>query len=76
MLADDSHVISYLIFVENWEKMSQNLSSAAVVTGALRDRGLFTLENRDQSSTTDHFAANCYARVCYKKRFVALHDDS
>ena len=36
LLADDSHVISYLIFVENWGKMSQNLSSAAVVTGALR----------------------------------------
>ena len=36
MLADDSHVISYLIFVENWEKVSQNLSSAAVVISALR----------------------------------------
>ena len=36
LLADDSHVISYLIFVENWEKMSQNLSSAEVVIGALR----------------------------------------
>ena len=35
LLADDSHVISYHIFVENWEK-SQNLSSAAVVIGALR----------------------------------------
>ena len=36
LLADNSHVISYLIFVQNWEKMSQNLSSAAVVIGALR----------------------------------------
>ena len=36
LLADDSHVILYLIFVENWEKMSQNLSSATVVIGALR----------------------------------------
>ena len=35
LLADDSHVISFLIFVENW-KMSQNLSSAAVVIGPLR----------------------------------------
>ena len=32
LLADNSHVISYLIFVENWE-MSQNLSSAAFVIG-------------------------------------------
>ena len=32
LLADDSHVISYLIFV----KKSQNLSSAAVVIGAIR----------------------------------------
>ena len=41
LLADDSHVISYLIFVENWGKMSQNLSSAAVVIGALRVRNYF-----------------------------------
>ena len=31
LLADDTHVISYLVFVENWD-----LSSAAVVIGALR----------------------------------------
>ena len=35
LLADDSHVISYLIFVENWENVA-NLSSAAVVIGALK----------------------------------------
>ena len=35
LLADDSHVISFLIFVENWER-SQNLWSAAVVIGTLR----------------------------------------
>ena len=34
LLADDSHEISYLIFLK-LEKMSQNLSSAAVVIGAL-----------------------------------------
>ena len=38
LLADDSHVISYLIFVENRGKMLQNLSSAAVVSGDLRVR--------------------------------------
>ena len=36
MLADDSHEISYLIFFRKLRKMSQNLSSAAVVIGALR----------------------------------------
>ena len=36
LLAHDSHEISYLIFLENRVKMSQNLSSAAVVIGALR----------------------------------------
>ena len=36
LLADDSHVISYLIFVEIGKKISQNLSSAAVMIGALR----------------------------------------
>ena len=34
--AHDSHVISYLIFYRKLGKMSQNLSSAAVVIGALR----------------------------------------
>ena len=36
MLADDSHVISYLIFFLKLEKMSQILSSAEVVIGPLR----------------------------------------
>ena len=35
MLADDSHVISYLIFVKKLGKLSQDLLSAAVVIGAL-----------------------------------------
>ena len=35
LLADDSHVISYLIFVKNWEMLS-----AAVVIGALRINSL------------------------------------
>ena len=34
-LADDSHVIPYLFF-QKLRKMLQNLSSAAVVIGALR----------------------------------------
>ena len=33
--ADDSHEKSYLIFFRKLEKMSQNLSSATVVIGAL-----------------------------------------
>ena len=36
LLADDSHEISYLIFFQKLGKMSPNLSSAAVVIGALR----------------------------------------
>ena len=36
LLADDSHKISYLIFFRKLGKISQNLSSAAVVIGALR----------------------------------------
>ena len=34
--ADDSHEISYLIFFRKLGKMLQNLSSAAVVIGALK----------------------------------------
>ena len=36
LLADDSHEISYLIFFFKLGKTSQNLSSDAVVIGALR----------------------------------------
>ena len=36
LLADDSHEISYLIFFFKLGKMSQNLSSAAVVIDTLR----------------------------------------
>ena len=36
LLAEDSNETSYLIFFRKLEKMSQNLSSAAVVIGALR----------------------------------------
>ena len=39
LLADDSHEISYLFFFRKLEKMSQNLSSAAVVIDALRVNG-------------------------------------
>ena len=38
LLADDSHEISYLIFFQNY----QNLSSAAVVIGALRVDHMYT----------------------------------
>ena len=40
LLADDSHVISYL-FCLILGKMSQNLSSVAVMIGALKVKGLF-----------------------------------
>ena len=36
LLADNSHEISYLIFFRKLGKMSQNLSSTAVVFSALR----------------------------------------
>ena len=36
LLADNSHEISYLIFFSKLGNMSQNLSSAAVMIGALR----------------------------------------
>ena len=41
LLADDSHVISLPFFLKI-DKMSQNLSSAAVVIGALRVNIRFT----------------------------------
>ena len=41
LLADDSHEISYFILFRKLGKMSQNLSSAAVVIGALRVNAVF-----------------------------------
>ena len=52
-LADHSHKISYLIFYLKLGNMSQNLSSAAVVIGALR------VNNEDEvsCSRTQHTAS-------------------
>ena len=47
LLADDSHVISYL-FLPKMGKMSQNLSSAAVVIGSLRLNENCPCRNRPQ----------------------------
>ena len=41
LLADDSHVILCFIFFRKLEKMSQDLSSAAVMIGALRVNNIF-----------------------------------
>ena len=43
MLAEDSHAKSYLYLLQKIRKMSQKLSSAAVVIGALRVKPFFHL---------------------------------
>ena len=49
LLADDSHAISCLIFFQKLGKMSQNLSYAAVVIGALRVKNkIFTRSVLDE----------------------------
>ena len=45
MLADDSHEI-FPNFFQKLEKMSLNLSSAAVVIGALRVKSVFSFKNK------------------------------
>ena len=50
LLADDSHAISYLIFFQKLGKMLQNLSSAAVVIGALRVNQLLVYCKFENSS--------------------------
>ena len=47
LLADDSHEISYLIFFRKLGKMSQNLSSAAVMIGVLRVKLIFCNQNKN-----------------------------
>ena len=46
--ADDSHELSYLIFLQKLGKMLQNLSSAAVVIGALRVKFLKSTPGMEQ----------------------------
>ena len=52
MLADDSHAISCHIFFRKLGKMPQNLSSAAVVIGALRVNSLSLNDNLLVSALT------------------------
>ena len=49
LLADDSHEISHLIFFRKLGNMLQNLSSAAVVIGALRVKHLVWVFKRTVS---------------------------
>ena len=56
LLADNSHVVSYLIFSENWDFFLPNLSSAAVVisTFCLQGHLLITIENNIDADEAQH----------------------
>ena len=56
LLADNSHEISYCIFFQKLGKMSQNLSSAGVVIGALR-------ANLHIASTRTYVHLICYTNI-------------
>ena len=61
LLADNSHEISYLIFFRKLGKMAQNLSSAAVLIGALRVKhmtciAIFFKSKYDQEMQQSHTA--------------------
>ena len=63
LLADDSHIISYLIFGRKLGKMSQNLSSAAVVIGSLR------VNSARQFS---HLIIFLYVHVSFSKYIITI----
>ena len=78
LLADDSHEISYLIFFHKLGKMSQNLSSAAVVIGALRVKrtvSMFNLKGSIHKSADlrkgsfGHFSSFCVIKILKKAKF-------
>ena len=50
LLADDSHEIPYLNFFRKLGKMSQNLSSAAVMIGALKVSYFNTISSFEQTT--------------------------
>ena len=47
LLAEDSHILSVLYFFRKWRKVLQNVSSAAVVIGAIRVKEETVATNRD-----------------------------
>ena len=65
LLADDSHKISYLIFYQKLGMMSQNVSSVAVVIGALRVKySLQTYVARIQIRiSTEEYVKRYHSRV-------------
>ena len=63
LLADDSHEISYLSFFAKLVKMLQNLSSAAVVIGALRVK-LKSLSYSANIFFMKLFSAYCITCIC------------
>ena len=74
LLADNSHEISYLIFFipyffRKLGRMSQNLSSAAVVIGALRANNQFNDNNILQTASLTHRAP---PRICSRRHFQIL----
>ena len=57
LLADNSHEISYLIFFQKLGKMSENMSSAAVVIGALR---INSVHNMHANTCKSHLTNSIY----------------
>ena len=64
LLADDSHVISYLIFCRKLGKMSENFSSTAVVIDALRVNTLSVMSNVCRLVVTCWERADLLALLC------------
>ena len=54
-MADDSHKMSYLILFENNERMSQNLSPAAIMIGISKD---FNILKNEVKLNLKHFSIN------------------
>ena len=70
-MADNSHVISYLFFVENWENL-QNLSSAAVVIGALRAKFQKAFMNILSPYLTPRFISSGFGCVCFHRLYSPM----
>ena len=70
LLTDDSHEIAYLFFFRKSEKMSQNLSSASVVIGALMIKtDIIWLRRILQSKTYVFAGSNAFQRTFILKFF-------
>ena len=72
LLADDSHEISYLISLRKLGMTSQNVSSAAVVIGALRVKQRYKVSKDAKIRNRFNYVPSMYFRLDLQNDFCQI----